>query len=74
MKAIVVTILLVVSENLCAQVMYDSLLIDGYYRTFGYNQTNAIKPGGSLVFVLHGSGGNGKGMMKSAAGLSQSFN
>lgn len=50
-----------------AQVMTDSLLVDGHYRTFHYNN-----PGGnvsSLMFVMHGSGGNGKDMMASATRL-----
>lgn len=45
-----------------SQVISDSLLIDGHYRSFHF-----LKPAGtdaSLIFVLHGSGGNGLGMRK----------
>lgn len=50
-----------------AQIVDDSLLIDGHYRTFHFlksTQTNA-----SLVFVLHGSGGNGTQMRARAKSL-----
>jgi polyhydroxybutyrate depolymerase len=71
MKAVVLLLLVTLSENLYAQTIYDSLQIDGRYRTFGYNQPKVNNPGGSLVFILHGSGGNGTGMMKSSYKLSQ---
>jgi len=69
MKAALIFILLLLAENLYAQMSYDSLLIDGNYRTFGYNQPKTKGGGGSLVFILHGSGGNGKGMVKNSARL-----
>jgi polyhydroxybutyrate depolymerase len=40
----------------------DSLRIDGNYRTFHFDQSQATNPNTSLVFVLHGSGGGGKQM------------
>lgn len=52
-----------------AQLMSDSLLVDGHYRTFHFNKPSNNTKGNSLIFVLHGSGGNGKNMMKPAAGL-----
>ncbi|MFN8344444.1 MAG: alpha/beta hydrolase-fold protein [Spirosomataceae bacterium] len=42
-----------------SQLVSDSVLIEGHYRTFHF-----LKPAqaqASLVFVLHGSGGNGRG-------------
>ncbi len=51
----------------------DSLAIEGNIRTFHYlnhkqeNQKSKQKP--SLIFVLHGSGGNGKGMMNGSKKL-----
>lgn len=49
-----------------AQTITDSLLIEGKYRTFNYNNPKALtRP--ALVFVLHGSGGSGKGLMKNTA-------
>jgi len=71
MKVVILLLLVALSENLYAQIIYDSLLIDSHYRTFGYNQPKVNNPGGSLVFILHGSGGNGTGMMKGANKLSK---
>ncbi len=49
-----------------SQVISDSFLIDGHYRTFHFNQPAAGNVNGSLFFVLHGSGGNGIKSMKGA--------
>ena len=59
------------SINSSAQVMSDSVQVDGNYRTFHFAKPSTNKAGGSLVFILHGSGGNGKDMMKAAATLAQ---
>lgn len=52
-----------------AQVVNDSLLIEGRYRVFHYHQPpgNFARPG--LIFVLHGSGGRGIDAMPSAANM-----
>ena len=53
-----------------APVLHDSLLIEGHYRVFHYHQpplTGKGKPG--LMFVMHGSGGNGVGQMSSAVAM-----
>jgi polyhydroxybutyrate depolymerase len=51
-----------------AEVITDSLLIEGHYRTFHFNH-----PGdqgrSNLMFVMHGSGGNGLAMMNSTEKL-----
>jgi polyhydroxybutyrate depolymerase len=47
-----------------AQVITDSILVDGHYRVFHFNKP--AKPGGYLVFALHGSGGNGLQMLKAS--------
>ncbi|GAA4394637.1 PHB depolymerase family esterase [Nibrella viscosa] len=54
-----------------AQVISDSILVEGHYRSFHFNTPpqNLQRP--SLVFVMHGSGGNGKGMMQAAARMDQ---
>jgi polyhydroxybutyrate depolymerase len=54
-----------------AQLRSDSLLIDGHYRVFHYNTPPKSLRGPGLVFVLHGSGGNGLGMIKSAAKMEE---
>lgn len=43
-----------------AQIVDDSLLIEGHYRSFHF--LKSTQPNASLVFVLHGSGGNGTQM------------
>lgn len=56
-----------------AQLITDSLLIDGHYRSFHFSDPGkARKP--SLMFVMHGSGGNGKDMMRSAVSLEKNLN
>jgi polyhydroxybutyrate depolymerase len=54
-----------------AQVIRDSLLVDGHYRTFHFNPPPVSAANASLVFILHGSGGNGKDMMKATPKLAQ---
>ncbi|MEO5583055.1 MAG: poly(3-hydroxybutyrate) depolymerase [Saprospiraceae bacterium] len=41
----------------------DSMNIEGYTRNFDYIKPADLEKGASLVFVLHGSGGNGKSLM-----------
>jgi polyhydroxybutyrate depolymerase len=52
-----------------AQLVLDSLSIEGHYRVFAYNPNKSIKPGASLVFAMHGSGGEPLGFARSAAKL-----
>jgi polyhydroxybutyrate depolymerase len=40
----------------------DSIMIDGRYRTFHYAEPSAKARPNQLVFVLHGSGGSGRGI------------
>ncbi|MCW3119108.1 MAG: poly(3-hydroxybutyrate) depolymerase [Chitinophagaceae bacterium] len=54
-----------------SQHIHDSLLIDGHYRVFHFSKPQSSKAGGSLVFVLHGSGGDGQGMMARTAKLEE---
>lgn len=69
--ALILSVLALTEAN--AQVVTDSLLIDGHYRTFNYNNPGDQKRS-SLVFVMHGSGGNGKDMMKQTARLEAKAN
>lgn len=46
-----------------AQRVSDSLMIDGNYRSFHFNTPLFVTAGSSLVFVLHGSGDNGRRLM-----------
>jgi polyhydroxybutyrate depolymerase len=52
-----------------SQVVTDSLLIENNYRSFHFNKPKQSGENASLIFVLHGSGGNGIGMMKSTSKL-----
>lgn len=52
-----------------SQVITDSVLVENHYRTFHFNKPKQTTNNYNLVFVLHGSGGDGKGMMKPASNL-----
>ena len=52
-----------------SQLITDSLLIEGHYRIFHFNKPSTAVDGGSLMFILHGSGGNGKKIMKKSLNL-----
>ncbi len=47
----------------------DSVLIDGNQRVFHFRQPAEDASKSNLVFILHGSGGDGKGMMQPAKNL-----
>ncbi len=47
----------------------DSVLTEGHYRTFHF--LKAPKPNSSLIFILHGSGGNGQGIREGAKNLEE---
>ena len=46
------------------RIVDDSILIEGYWRSFHFRKPNVKSKGFSLVFVMHGSGGSGPAMMK----------
>jgi len=52
-----------------AQAIKDSIEVEGYYRSFQFNKPTTTRPDGSLVFVLHGSGGSGLQMMEATSVL-----
>ena len=60
-------ILLALSVN--GQLLTDSVLVEGYYRTFHFNKPAAGCQGNSLLFVMHGSGGSGMQIMKETGKL-----
>jgi polyhydroxybutyrate depolymerase len=67
LKRLVCLLSLLPSFTVQSQIMNDSLLIEGHYRTFHF-----LKPTGqnaTLLFVLHGSGGNGLQMRARAKKL-----
>ncbi|GAB3800488.1 PHB depolymerase family esterase [Spirosoma humi] len=60
-----------ISHLAIAQLKHDSLLIEGNYRVFHFNQPTASLNKPSLIFVLHGSGGDGQGMMKATGKMEE---
>lgn len=68
--AVLLYFLLVPSHAFC-QVITDSILVDGNYRLFHFKKPMSLTSGGSLVFIMHGSGGNGMDMMSGTTALQQ---
>lgn len=60
--AILLYYIAIPGTTLC-QVITDSILVDGNYRSFHFNKPQGTPTGCSLIFILHGSGGSGKEMM-----------
>jgi len=54
-----------------SQVITDSIHVDGNYRSFHFSKPQSLQAGGSLIFILHGSGGNGLDMMSATTALAQ---
>lgn len=70
MKKCICLILFVISFlESKSQVITDSILVEQRYRVFHFNKPKLPVKNFKLVFVLHGSGGDGQGMMKPAANL-----
>ena len=63
----IITLLFFISTN--AQVINDSVLIDGHFRSFHFIKPSTNNTNASLIFVLHGSGGNGIKTMRGATKL-----
>lgn len=53
--------------GMAQEVIQDSLLIEGYYRSFCFRKPTHDTKGGSLVFAVHGSGGIASNFMKQTA-------
>jgi polyhydroxybutyrate depolymerase len=69
MKLYFFSLLTLISVDLKSQLVSDSILVDSHYRTFHFNRPIKELHGASLIFILHGSGGNGKGMLMRTAKL-----
>jgi len=67
----VLTSIVLATGAIQAAVLTDSIRIDGNYRTFHFDQPKSSQPGSSLVFIMHGSGGNGLDMMSQTARLAE---
>ncbi len=62
LKKLVLTILLSPCVFVNAQMMKDSLLIENHYRVFFFKKPPASTNGASLIFAMHGSGGDPKSL------------
>jgi polyhydroxybutyrate depolymerase len=71
MKSTFLILLLTLSIVSSGQIISDSIVIDKNFRTFHFDNSKPPKPGASLIFVLHGSGGSGKVIMNAATKLAQ---
>lgn len=69
MKNILLITLLFIARSACSQMVIDSILIEGHYRNFTYKLPENSLKDGSIMFVLHGSGGNSKDMILKTAKL-----
>ncbi|RDC65019.1 alpha/beta hydrolase family esterase [Adhaeribacter pallidiroseus] len=70
MKNYICFVLLFVSFlEVKSQVITDSIIVENHYRVFHFNKPKQALKNYDLVFVLHGSGGNGKDMMQPARSL-----
>ncbi|GLU52129.1 alpha/beta hydrolase family esterase [Dyadobacter frigoris] len=69
LRKLLITVILLQSSLLKAQLISDSLLIDKHYRVFYYNKPQASQTGASLVFAMHGSGGKPQDIVEKAVKL-----
>lgn len=63
-KIITALTLILIGYAAQAQVVHDSILVEGYYRSFCFKKPSHNTKGGSLVFAMHGSGGTAEAFMK----------
>jgi polyhydroxybutyrate depolymerase len=68
-RSILIILMILTYFSASSQLINDSILVDGHFRIFHFKKPAAPASGSSLIFILHGSGGDGKGIMKSAAKL-----
>jgi polyhydroxybutyrate depolymerase len=64
MKKVFTYLLLLMSSVSYSQLITDSVLIEQHYRSFSYNTPAGNIKNGSLMFVMHGSGGSSSDMIK----------
>lgn len=62
-------VLLLLANNLQAQTVADSILIEGHYRSFYFKKPATASKDQTIIFIMHGSGGNGTLMMEPAKNL-----
>jgi polyhydroxybutyrate depolymerase len=72
MKYLIFLPLIMLTLTVNGQLITDSIQVEGHYRTFHFNKPTANSNGRSLLFIMHGSGGNGKQIMKNTGKLEAS--
>lgn len=63
-RILLVAGLLFVVQSAFAQIVHDSLLVEGHYRSFCFKKPGHNTRDGSLVFAIHGSGGTAQDFME----------
>ncbi len=69
MKYLLLSLLISLSLVAHSHLITDSILIETHYRTFAYNKPTTGITGGSLLFVMHGSGGSSNDMLNKTTKL-----
>ncbi|GAB3553091.1 CE1 family esterase [Spirosoma fluminis] len=67
MRYVFILFFMVVVTSANGQLINDSVLIEGHQRTFHF--LKPVRPQATLIFILHGSGGNGEGIRNGAKKL-----
>ena len=68
-KALLVCWLFAAMNLVHGQLLSDSILVDGHYRTFHFYPPGPTSKWSKVIFILHGSGGNGLQMITPATRL-----
>jgi len=71
LKKLITVFLFILSVPCFGQLLTDSLLIDKHYRVFHFNTPKTSGKDVSLMFAIHGSGGNPVSFSKNAAKLEE---
>jgi polyhydroxybutyrate depolymerase len=69
MKYLIPLPLIMLTITVNGQLITDSILVEGHFRTFHFNKPAGGSKGNSLLFVMHGSGGSGMQIMKETGKL-----
>lgn len=69
MKRLLFYLIIGCSATANAQMVTDSILIDGHYRSFLFQPPAMLQKPQSLLFIMHGSGGSAQNMVGPAAQL-----
>lgn len=71
MRLIFCSLFFFISFNTKSQFITDSVLIEKHYRTFQYHTPSGNLKNGSLLFIMHGSGGSSSDILKRTTKLEE---